>query len=175
MARSLGEILADSLQFSLNYAQQLLKDVPAERFARLAAPGGAAVQSNHPAFVLGHLSTYAPRMIGQLGGDASAVAVPERIAAACSKDATCQDDPHGTIYPPMEEVAAAYFNGYRAVQELLRRSPDSAFDKPNPAGGRFAELFPSLGSVHAFLVGGHMMMHLGQFSAWRRMEGLPPA
>jgi hypothetical protein len=37
------------------------------------------------------------------------------------------------------------------------------------------ELFPTIGSVQAFYCGGHMMMHLGQMSAWRRMEGLGTA
>jgi hypothetical protein len=29
--------------------------------------------------------------------------------------------------------------------------------------------------VQTFYCGGHMMMHLGQMSAWRRMEGLGSA
>jgi hypothetical protein len=37
------------------------------------------------------------------------------------------------------------------------------------------ERFPTLGSVHAFYCGGHIMMHLGQMSAWRRMMGLGSA
>ena len=37
------------------------------------------------------------------------------------------------------------------------------------------ELFPTLGSIHGFYAGGHMMMHLGQMSAWRRIEGMKPA
>ena len=51
----------------------------------------------------------------------------------------------------------------------------SAVAAPNPAEGRMRELFPTLGSVHCFYAGGHMMSHLGQFSAWRRMEGMKPA
>ena len=46
---------------------------------------------------------------------------------------------------------------------------------PNPSGGRMTELFPTLGSMHAFYTGGHIMMHLGQISAWRRMQGLGAA
>jgi hypothetical protein len=37
------------------------------------------------------------------------------------------------------------------------------------------ELFPTIGSMQAFYVGGHMTFHLGQVSAWRRMQGLGPA
>jgi hypothetical protein len=42
-------------------------------------------------------------------------------------------------------------------------------------GGRMTELFPTLGSLYNFYVGGHMMMHLGQISTWRRMMGLGAA
>jgi hypothetical protein len=175
MSRSLGHVIADSLQLSLSYAERMLKEVPADKFARLAAPGGQVVQSNHPAFIYGHLSLYGPRIIEQLGGDATGLAPSQRVAAACSKDAQCQDDPQGTIYPAMAEVTDAFFRGYRAALELLQRTPEFSFQKPNPAGGRLTELFPTIGSMHAFYCGGHLMMHLGQMSAWRRMQGLPPA
>jgi hypothetical protein len=40
---------------------------------------------------------------------------------------------------------------------------------------RSREMFPTLGAVVAFYLGGHVMNHLGQLSAWRRCLGLPPA
>lgn len=175
MPRSFGYVVADSLQMSLNYAERLLKDIPADRFARLAAPGGQVVPSNHPAFILGHLALYGPRIVEQLGKDASGVRPPARIVETCSKDAQCQDDPQGTIYASLSETVQAFRSGYQAALEALRSAPDIAFQQPNPAGGRLTELFPTLGSMHVFYCGGHLMMHLGQLSAWRRMQGLPPA
>lgn len=175
MPRSLGNVIADSLQLSLNYAERLLKDLPAGRCGRLAAPGGMVVQSNHAAFVIGHLCVYGSRIVEQLGGDAAALVPSARILQTCSKETQCQDDPQGTIYPPMSEISETFFRGYRAALETLRRTPDDVFQQPNPSGGRMTELFPTIGSMHAFYCGGHLMMHLGQLSAWRRMEGLPPA
>ena len=175
MSRSLGNTIADSLQLGLNYAERLLKDLPSDRFARFAAPGGQTVQSNHPAFILGHLALYGPRIVEQLGGDASALAPSAQLSSSCSKDAQCQDDPAGTVYPPMTEIVDAFFRGYRPALDSLRAAADDRLQQPNPAGGRMAELFPTLGSMQAFYVGGHLMMHLGQLSAWRRMQGLPPA
>ena len=61
MPRSLGNVIADSLQLSIGYADRLLKGVPAERFARFAVVGGQIVESNHPAFVYGH--RWAPGML----------------------------------------------------------------------------------------------------------------
>jgi hypothetical protein len=175
MPQKIGNLLADSLQAIIGNAERLTKDLRADHFARLAAPGGYVVQSNHPAFVMGHLALYPPRIVEYLGGDTSSVKVPAGFQQAFSKDASCRDDADGRVYPEMNQILDAFFNGYRAVLKLLRETPDEAFEHPNPLGGTFAERFPSLGSMINFYVGGHAMLHLGQLSAWRRMMGLGPA
>lgn len=173
MTRSLGNVIADSLAVSFAYGERLLKDVSAARFARFAAPGGVVVESNHPAFIYGHLALYAPKVLLQIGHPAPRV--PAEFEVAFSKDATCRDDVDGDFYPAMEEVLAVFREGYRMVTGGLRSAPAEVFERPNPAEGRMLELFPTIGSVQAFYCGGHMMMHLGQMSAWRRMEGLAAA
>ena len=173
MSRSLGNVVADSLHVSLGYAERLLKNVPVERFARFAAPGGVAVASNHPAFVYGHLSLYAPKVLRQIGHPAPPV--PDHFEIRFSKDATCVDDVDGDLYPSRDEIVEFFLEGHRMVIGGLRNTPDDLFQQPNPAAGRMRELFPTIGSVQAFYCGGHMMMHLGQMSGWRRMEGLGAA
>lgn len=173
MPRSLGNVIADSLQLSLGYAERLLADVTPDRFARHAAPSGTPVVSNHPAFIYGHLSLYGPRIQSQLGREVAEI--PEPFQRLFSKDATCQDDPDGTLYPPMDDVREAFFSGYRGAMDVLRTVDDDTLQQPNPMGGPMAEKFPTLGSMHNFYVGGHLMLHLGQMSAWRRMSGLGPA
>lgn len=173
MTRSLGNVIADSLQLSLSYAERLLKDISPQQFARFAAPGGKTVESNHPAFTVGHLSLYGPRILTQLGR--TPTALPEGFEAKFSKDAHCTDDVSGENYPPMETITNAFFEGYQAAMIALRETPDAALQQANPIEGRMADLFPSLGSLHNFYAGGHLMMHLGQVSAWRRMSGLGPA
>jgi hypothetical protein len=175
MQRSIGNTIGDSLSLSLSYGRRMLTGVTPLIFARYASPGNQFVESNHPAFVYGHLSLYGSRIIEQLGGDASAVTPTARFQELFSKDAKCQDDPSGTIYPPQDEVTEAFFKAYETCLEVLRNAPDEAFQKPNPISGRMTELFPTLGSMHAFYVGGHMMLHIGQISAWRRMQLLGPA
>jgi hypothetical protein len=173
MPRSLGNVIADSLQLSLGYADRLLKGVPAERFARFAVVGGQIVESNHPAFVYGHLNLYALKILHQIG--CPAPPVPEHFEIRFSKDAKCVDDPDLDLYPSMDEIVTFFHEGHRMVTGALRSTPDDVFQQPNPAEGRMKELFPTIGSVQAFYCGGHMMMHLGQVSAWRRMEGLGAA
>jgi hypothetical protein len=75
----------------------------------------------------------------------------------------------------MNEVTDYFFKAYGGAKEALQAASDEVLQRPNPTEGRMKELFPTLGSMHAFLVGGHIMMHLGQVSAWRRMLGLAPA
>ncbi|MFM7108412.1 MAG: DinB family protein [Planctomycetaceae bacterium] len=173
MTRSLGNVIADSLQVSLGYADRLLKDVPPDRFARFAAPGGVVVASNHPAFVYGHLCLYAPKILHQVGHPAPSL--PDQFEVRFSKDAACVDDPDGDLYPSRDEIVDFFREAHRMVLAALRHVADEVLQKPNPAEGRMRDLFPTIGSVQAFYCGGHMMMHLGQVSAWRRMEGLSAA
>lgn len=173
MSRTTGQTIADSLRLTLGYGERLLKDVTPAMFARFATPGGQAVESNHAAFVYGHLSLYAPRILSDLELDAPAI--PESFQTVFSKDAQCTDDPDGSIYPVMEEVTSFFFEGYRAALSALETTSDEVFQQANPLGGAMAEKFPTLGSMHNFYVGGHIMIHMGQMSAWRRMQGLGPA
>ena len=172
MTRSLGNVIADSLQLGLGYSERLLNGVTPDKFARLANSGRSLIQSNHPAFIYGHLSLNGPQILTHIGADASGLAVPERFDTVFSKDATCSDDPDGKIYPPMGQVTTFFFDGYRAASKALQTADDQILQQPNPTGGRMTELFPTIGSMLAFYAGGHFMMHLGQMSAWRRMTGL---
>lgn len=173
MTRSMGSTIGDSLKLSLGYGERLLKGVTASQFARFASSDGVAIESNHAAFIYGHLSLYAPRILKDLG--AAAPETPEGFELVFSKDAKCVDDPEGTIYPSMESVTTFFFDSYKASLAALEATPDEAFQVPNPLGGGMAERFPTLGSMHNFYVGGHVMLHMGQMSAWRRMQGLGPA
>lgn len=173
MSRSLGNIIADSMDRSINYADQLLGGVTAARFARFATPGGETIISNHPAFIYGHLSLYTAKIHQDLGLEPPKV--PENFKPVFSKDAVCEDDPEGTIYPSMGSIVDFFFDSYRLTSTALRNADETAFGDPNPMGGRLLEIFPTIGSMHAFYGSGHMMIHLGQMSAWRRMEGLGSA
>jgi len=175
VSRSLGNVIADSLDLGLGYAQGLLTGVTDANFAALATTGRTLIVSNHPAFIYGHLSLYAPQVISHLGGDLSAVPIPDGFEALFSKDATCQDDRERKIYPAMDDVTTFFFDGYRAASAALRAADDGLLQQANPSGGSMAERFPTLGSLLNFYVGGHVMMHMGQMSAWRRMSGLGPA
>lgn len=175
MSRSLGNVIADSLALGTGYADRLLAEVSPEQFARFATPGGQVIESNHPCFILGHLALYPTKIVEVLSDQAPSVVVPDAFEQVFSKDAKCVDDPDGTIYPAMDEVVGVFRSAYSEASEQLRAASDEQLGQPNPNVGRMADLFPSIGSMHAFYCGGHIMLHMGQFSAWRRAMGMGPA
>ncbi|MCC9600888.1 DinB family protein [Stieleria sp. JC731] len=170
----IGNMIAASGILAMGYADRLLKDVSADQFARFASTGGTQVESNHPCFILGHLSLYPGRVVTQLGADASSIEPTESFMKCFSKDATCVDDPDGSIYPAMDEVVEAFRKSHTLAIETLQSASNEAFDAPNPNEAMQAK-FPTIASMHGFYMGGHLMIHMGQFSAWRRINGLGSA
>ncbi|MGN6136842.1 MAG: DinB family protein [Aureliella sp.] len=171
----IGAMIADASTVGLRYAKRLVESIPAERFARLAAPGGQPVQSNHPAFNIGHLTLYPLRVVELLGADTSAAAAPANFTVAFSKEAQCADDPDGTLYPSKQELLEVFQRTYDAALEALRSCDDELLLAPNPVDTPMKNVCPTLGSMLAFYMTGHVTSHLGQISTWRRMEGLPAA
>lgn len=172
--KQIGPLIADSAKLSMAYAKRLLSGIQPETFSRFARVGDTVVQSNHPAFVYGHLSLYSCRIVEQLGQDASAIKPSELYVERFSHTATCVDDPDGTIYPPMEELTEKFLTGHQAAIDALLQAPDEQFLIPN-VNESMRSKFATNGSMHAFYLGGHIMIHMGQVSAWRRMMGLGAA
>lgn len=171
---NIGPMIADSARLGLGYAERLLKGITPDQFARFAVAGDRPIESNHPAFILGHLSLYPCRIVEQLGGDAAAIVPSEAFVKLFDHNARCVDDVDGTVYPAMDEVTDRFFAAHRSAIETLQTAADPRFHEPNPneaMRGKFA----TIGSMHAFYLGGHLMLHIGQLSAWRRMIGLPAA
>ncbi len=167
------DAIADGLRLSIAHARQLLDGVPADQFARFAAPGGTPIVSNHPAFIYGHLALYAPRVVEMCGG--SPEPAPEGFEALFANGVECVDDVDGTVYPQQDVITGAFFDAYDAALQAIRKAEDAVLDQPNPLGGTLVERFPTIGSMCSFMSCGHLMLHLGQMSAWRRMQGLGPA
>ena len=171
----MGSLIAPGARLAQMYAERLLKGVTQATYARLARPGGTVIQSNHAAFVLGHLALYPARVLQFLNLPPEPVAAPAQFTALFKDGVACQDDSDGKIYPPLDELSSVFFSGYKSAIDAIAAAPDERFTGPNPAEGRMRELFPTLGSALNFYVLGHVEMHLGQLSAWRRAMGLPPA
>jgi hypothetical protein len=170
-----SQIISAGAKLGVMYPERLLVGVTGENYARFARPGGVEIKSNHPAFILGHLSLYPSRIMQYLNQPAGPTVFPANYESLFKFGVECQDDPAGTIYPPLEELKTLYVEGYRAAIGAVESASDEAFDAPNPAEGRLRELFPTIGTAINFYLIGHVQVHMGQFSTWRRAMGLPPA
>ncbi len=170
-----GPTIADAASMGPRYAKRLITGISKERFARLAAPGGKVIQANHPAFILGHLSLYPIKVLEHLDVSDDRAHLPDGFEELFSKTATCQDDPTGEIYPSSDAIVSFFEESYTAAIEAMRSAGDEKLATANPVDTPMKMVCPTLGSLLAFYLTGHMMTHLGQLSTWRRMEDLPPA
>lgn len=169
-----GKMIADSAARGIGYAERLLKDLSDDRFARMSSPGGQLVDANHPAFIFGHLCLYPQKVIEHIGASQEQTTVPESFDSVFSKTATCQDDPEGNLYPSPEVIKVTFRRAYAAAIAAIAECDDSILGQDNPDEAMNA-VFPTMGSMLNFYMTSHVMVHLGQLSTWRRMEGLKPA
>ena len=172
---SIGTILAQTGNMTVLSAERLLNGITPQTAARFARPGGVEVRSNHPAFIVGHLSLYPAKVFAALGRGSADAAPPAKYEELFKNGVECRDDPNGTIYPPLSELREFFMRSFRAALSAIAEADDARLAGPNPAEGRMKELFPTLGSMLNFYLSGHAHAHLGQLSAWRRAQGLPPA
>jgi len=171
---AIGELIHHQGSAMLFFAEKALEGVTPERFARAPVAGGQTVETNHPAFILGHLAIYPHRMLELVGQDPGPAAVPDSYETLFSaKEATCKDDANGDVYPPMDDVKQRFFETHRHALDVLRAQPDSVYEQANPRED-LRERFPTVGAMAGFMFGPHAFLHLGQLSAWRRVEGLGP-
>lgn len=170
---SIPDLLNALSKFSFGLSEGLLQDVPANKFARLATPGGVKIESNHPAFCFGHLAIYPARLAEAMGVKLPAIEAPAGFADLFAAGKPCLDDPEGTIYPRMDVITKAYFDGYRGLLAAASTVDPAVFDQPHP-NEKLRDRFPTIGVTAVFLYSSHIMMHMGQVSAWRRMMGMAP-
>ena len=161
------DFMAFALRQPLAYAERILKDIPADRFAHMPIP-----RMNHPAFCIGHLSLYPNRLLNMIGRKDL---VREKPGYAELFQAGVECVEQDGRYPAKDELVTYYFDRYRTISELLPNISDETLQLPNPIEGRMRELFPTIGAAMNFLLNNHNMVHLGQISAWRRAAGLGPA
>lgn len=171
----MGRAIAAAGQMSVRYGEAMMKDVTPEMAGRKPSLGGKTIDCNHPAWVYGHLAIYAQRMCELVGLEVGPAARPAGWEDLFKNGTPCNDDPAGTIYPPIERLQSHYLSAYRHVLSGLPEVSDETLNAPNPAGGRMTELFPTVGAMMMFLLVGHPMSHLGQVSTWRRAMGLGSA
>lgn len=150
-------------RFMLGYCQMLVGDIPDERFTEQPLPG-----VNHPAWILGHLAYSADGCTALLGGQKLLSAEWVKKFGPKSQLTAVRSD-----YPTKEELLATLERTFDKARKLAAEATPErlAAAHSNPA---FAQAMPTVADLCSFLLTGHLGVHLGQLSSWRRMIGLPP-
>lgn len=157
------------------YAEKLLVGIePTIASRKPRHPDGSVIDTNHPVFILGHLSLYPERIVRMLGGDPASAAAPSAWSDLFKAGSPCHDDPEGKIYPAFGEVVPVFHRTLHAAADVVAGVKDEALLGVT-TDEKARERFPTVGSLANFLLNDHVMMHMGQISVWRRCFGLPAA
>ena len=161
-----ARMIVPSAEYNLRYAEQLVSTIPSDMFAKMPMK-----DLSSPAFYIGHLSIYCDRICTLLGR--ADLVTPMPYAPDVYKGgAVCLEQPG--LYADKDLLVNTFLERQRRAIEAFACADDKAFAAEHPAEGRFKEMFPTVGSVTAFLLTDHTSIHLGQISAWRRVIGLGP-
>jgi hypothetical protein len=150
-------------RFLLGYSRMLLGDIADERMAEQPIAG-----VNHPAWILGHLAWAADGTLARLGGQKALPDEWTTLFGSSSKPSTLRNS-----YPAKEALQRAVDQSYEQFRQKAATATPEQLSQPttNP---RAKQVLPTAKEMIAFLLTGHVGIHLGQLSSWRRMIGLPP-
>ncbi len=161
----MSNVLIDGILFAWNfnrdYANRLLADLSDEQMVVQPQPG-----MNHPAWTLSHLNAYHPVILQMLRGE---------------KPEDPLDHPFGqksrpvadvSAYPSKQTLLEAFNRGHDEIAVALRDGGDAALMHPMPIE-RWKTRWDVVGKSLPYLMMYHESTHLGQLSAWRRVQGLP--
>lgn len=158
-------LTVDDLLFSYRWGAETMRklaaDVPDERFAEQPV-----ATINHPAWLLGHVTTY-HTVIGQL---LRGEPFDNPWDAPCGKNSTPTDD--RSAYAAKDAILARFDETFAAAVETIAAADEAAWRAPleHPTWGKqFATVAPAV----TFLATTHLALHTGQLSGWRRAADLP--
>lgn len=148
-----------------DYAPKLVADLSEEQMIAQPATDPAA-PSNHPAWVLSHLNVYLPIIASIIKG--------ELFEDPKSHPFGMQSKPEASrdVYAAKQELVDQFVAGHNNISELLGNADDSVLNQPVMLP-RWKEVMPSAAIALPYLMLNHENGHLGQISAWRRIQGLP--
>ncbi len=149
-------------RFNLVYGAMLVDDIEPDKFAHQPAAG-----MNSPAWVIGHLALINDRVIGLLGAERQHGSWDSLFAARLERGA----DPEQ--YPSKDTLIEAWRATFDRLIAAIQSADASIFDGPNPVE-RMKSVAPSFADFIVFILTTHAAVHLGQVSAWRRVDGRPP-
>jgi hypothetical protein len=149
--------------FLMQYCRMLVGDIADERLAEQPLAG-----VNHPAWILGHLALTAESALAKLDAQKALPAEWATLFGAGSKPSATRG-----VYPSKDELLQAAEQVYQQLRQKAATATPEQLSRPTTSP-RAKEALPTVKEMVAFVLTGHMGVHLGQLSSWRRMIGLPP-
>jgi hypothetical protein len=150
-------------RFLLGYAHMLVDEIADERLCEQPSPG-----VNHPAWILGHLAYSGDGAVGVLGGQKLLAGDWMKKFGAGSRPSSLRAE-----YPSKAELLQILQERFATARDLAAAASPEKVALPNP-NARLKDKLPTVRDAVAFLMSGHLALHLGQLSTWRRLIGLAP-
>jgi hypothetical protein len=155
------DVLQRSVESSHAFIRAQLGDLSDADLLVRPVPG-----ANHIAWQLGHIIAGTHRMLTDLGH--APPALPAGFQAAHTRETAASDDP--AKFLTKAEYLALADQMKAASLAAIAATPDAALEAPGPE--RVRRFLPTVAAVLAAL-GGHWLMHAGQFVVVRRKLGKP--
>ena len=149
---------------NLDYGPKLVADLGEEQM--IAQPAiNPDLPSNHPAWVFSHLNVYLPVIAAIIQNQEFDDPKDHRFGMQS------RPETDRSLYASKQELVEQFIQGHERVIELLESADDSVLDNPIRLP-RWKSVMPSAGIALPYLMLNHENNHLGQLSAWRRIQGL---
>ena len=152
-------------QKNVQYAPKLVDDLSEQQMALQIAPEGKT-GANHPAWILSHLNAYLPIMQALINGETFEDPKQHPFGMLSKPEAD------RSIYADKDELINCFVEGHDAVTQLLTDASDSILQQ-DVMLPRWQAVMPTVAHALPYLMLNHENQHLGQLSAWRRIQGLP--
>ncbi len=150
---------------NLEYGQRLVADLDAQQMMLQPAADPTA-PANHPAWVLSHLNAYLPIISAALDGRKFDDPQDHRFGMQSKPESDA------TLYQGKDDLVASYVQGHEAIIQQLESVQPTVLEQPILLP-RWQAIMPTVGVCLPYLLCNHENQHLGQISAWRRIQGLP--
>lgn len=160
--------IIDGLLFAwkknLDYGPKLVADLTDEQM--IFQPVSVGAPANHPAWIFSHLNVYLPVIAAVIQGNEFEDPKPHKFGMQSKPESDA------SLYDSKETLVNAFVAGHERVAELLSQQGEAALSHQILLP-RWQSNMPTSAIALPYLMFNHENMHLGQLSAWRRIQGLP--
>jgi DinB superfamily len=146
----------------VDFARKLAVGIDEDKMTVQPAPG-----MNTPQWVFGHLAVCTDYGLKLLGQPTSCPKVWFESFGIGSNPAVPPSP-----QPTKAELLEAIASGHSRLNAAMAKASEGQLAVANPFDF-LAKALPTIGDLLAQLTTAHPAMHLGQLSAWRRLNGLP--